>query len=375
VQRASFFDPRRRGTVIESQGEVFRSLALRLLALNRDADAFAALEAIRGRGLGEMERALARKDVTSADRAALAELLRLEAETSAAETRIVERVIGETRVDIPVDDLIHWEKAESARRSYLLSHGALRDRFAQTRFSPPKLGDLQQAASRAGIPVLLYWVANPNIIVWYAGPHGSDFRIVFLPEAVLTRKIAQLVATIDERGKTFDEQAAKELYLFLIAPFEGLLDADEVLIVPQGPIVGLPFESLIDPSTGNFLVDRWVVSYAPNATMAYEALDRPVSKITQVTAIIDPALEYTKERKGIEAVSGLELRAFDSTDVLPDKLDETLRGAQSAHMLMHGRFDVTEPLRSVLGESLPARHETRRIERLREWQARSSDLE
>jgi CHAT domain-containing protein len=355
VQRASFFDPRRRGTVIEDYGEVFPDLALRLVALNRDADAFAALEDAHARGLNEVEQVLAEKDVTAGDRMWLAELLRLEAETSAAEASIVEQVIAEARLDVSTDDLLRWERSESARNSYLLSNPRIRDRFARAKFSPVSLTELKQAAGRSGIPVLIYWVADPYIWGWYVGPHGSELRVVFLPERVLTQKIAQLVGSIDSPEMTFDERAARELYLYLIAPFEDLLDdAKQVMIVPQGPIVGLPVEALVASATGDFLVDRWVVSYAPNSTMAYQALNRPTAEIAQVTAIFDTALDYTKERKGIESVPGLQLRTFNSNEVLPDKLGDALRGAQSVHILLHGRFDMTEPLRSVLGGDFPA---------------------
>ena len=109
AQRASFFDARRRGTVIEGDSDLFRELALRLLALRRDADAFAAFESVRARGLGEMAQALGQKNVATADRAALAELLRLEAETSALETRITEDVIADARPEPPANNLSRWE--------------------------------------------------------------------------------------------------------------------------------------------------------------------------------------------------------------------------------------------------------------------------
>ncbi len=60
AERSGFFDPRRRGTVIENRGEIIRDLAIRLLALGREADAFAAFESVRARGLGELARVMAR---------------------------------------------------------------------------------------------------------------------------------------------------------------------------------------------------------------------------------------------------------------------------------------------------------------------------
>ena len=58
-ERRGFFDPRRRGTVLENRGEIVRDLALRLLALGREADAFVAFESVRARGLGELASVLA----------------------------------------------------------------------------------------------------------------------------------------------------------------------------------------------------------------------------------------------------------------------------------------------------------------------------
>ena len=78
--------------------------------------------------------------------------------------------------------------------------------------------------------------------------------------------------------QSFDQLSARELYLYLVAPFEDLLsDVKALMIVPQGPIVGLPFEALVDTGSGGFLIDRWAVSYAPNATMALTALSPGVA--------------------------------------------------------------------------------------------------
>ena len=185
------------------------------------------------------------------------------------------------------------------------------------------------------------------------GPHGSEVRIVFLPEAVLTGKVAKLTGTIAAPGKTFDETSARELYLYLVAPFEDLLDdAKQVMIVPQGAIVGLPFEALVQTGAGGFLIDRWVVSYAPNATMALDALTLAPPAIKRVTAILDVDIDdFTHESKGIEAVPGLQLSTLYSSDVLPDKLGENLAEAESVHLLLHGQFYAIEPLLSTLTET------------------------
>lgn len=348
-ERASFFDPRRRGTVLEGQGGLLANFALHLLALKQDAAGFDTFELSRARGLGELAEVLARKDVSIDDRAWLAQQVRLDAEAGAAELRIVENVIGQGIIDRPSDELTVWEKYERERRSHLLGRPDLRNRFARSSFSPSSLVDLRRAASSAGVPVLLYWVADPNVYAWYIGPHGSHFRIIFLPETVLKEKIARVNAMSDQDA-AFDEAAARELYLYLVAPFDDLLDSRQLVIVPQGEIVDVPFEALVEPETGKFVVERRTVSYAPNATMAVRSLMRSAPSIKRVTAVGDPEIDnITEETKGIGSIKGLQLRTLNWGAVAPNKLVESLRGAQSVHLLVHGTFDAWEPLLSTLG--------------------------
>jgi CHAT domain-containing protein len=86
--------------------------------------------------------------------------------------------------------------------------------------------------------------------------------------------------------------------------------------------------------------------------MALDALTRAPPAIKRVTAILDVDIDdFTQESKGIEAVPGLQLNTLHSSDVLPDKLGESLTGAESAHLLLHGEFDAIEPLLSSLTET------------------------
>ena len=348
TERASFFDPRRRGTVVERQGGLLAKLALTLLAQKQDDAAFTAFELGRARGLGELTEILARSDVALGDRAWLAQQVKLDAEASAAEQKIVESVMGEGRLERSAAELTRWEAAGHARQAHLLQRLDLRDRFARSSFAPARLQELQRATSATGIPVLLYWVEHPNIYAWYVGPHGSDFRIVFLPVAALRQKIQQLQTISDESG-ALNEAVARQLYLYLIAPFADVLDAKQLIVVPQGELLDVPFEVLIDPG-GHFLIEQRIISYAPNASAALRSLLRPVPAVRSVTAIVDPEIDdSTHETKGIGSLAGMRLRVLGADDVVPGKLVESLRGAEAAHILLHGRFNAAEPLLSALG--------------------------
>ena len=147
-------------------------------------------------------------------------------------------------------------------------------------------------------------------------------------------------------SKPFDETAARELFLYLIAPFAKQLGStaiQQIMIVPQGPLMQLPFEALIDPASGDFAIDRWAISYAPNATMAVAALDRQPHPVRTVAALVDPAIDdNTNETTAIQA-AGVKL-----TSVTRNQMFAGSWQADSLHVLTHGVFNRDEALLSSL---------------------------
>jgi hypothetical protein len=349
AERSGFFDLRRRGTVIENRGEIVRDLALRLLALRREADAFAAFESVRARGLGELASVLARPDVTADDRAWLAGLLVLEARAGAIEHRIVANMIASGRLDASAESLRGLDDLRMERRARLRANEAARARLGGgAAAAPANLDALRAAATSAGVPVLLYWTTFPNVVAWYVGPEGSEVRNVFLPESVLEDKIGRVLASSggSKGDQPFDEATARELFLFLIAPFAAQLNAasvKQIMIVPQGPLVQLPFEALIDPASGAPLIDRWAISYAPNATMAVAALQQEKRPLRTVTALVDLSIDdVTKETAAIQA-SGVRLKTVTQTELFAGSWQ-----TDSLHVLLHGEFNSAEALLSSL---------------------------
>ncbi|TMJ42295.1 MAG: CHAT domain-containing protein, partial [Alphaproteobacteria bacterium] len=355
AERRGFFDPRRRGTVIENRGEIVRDLALRLLALGREADAFVAFESVRARGLGELASVLARPDVTADDRAWLAELLVLEARAGAIEQRIVAEMVASGQLDAGAEQLRELDGLHADRRARLRSNEAVRRRFAEGAIAPSATLDaLRTGTVRSGIPVLLYWTTFGNVIAWYVGPDGSDVRNVFLPASVLEEKIGRVLASSGGTlgRQPYDETAARELFLFLLAPFAAQLSpasVTQIMIVPQGPLVRLPFEALIDPASGTPVIDRWAISYAPNATMAVAALQGEARPVRTVTALVDTIIDdNTKETAAIQA-SGAQLKTVTRKELFAGSWR-----ADSLHMLTHGEFNSAEALLSSLAPTRPA---------------------
>ena len=115
--------------------------------------------------------------------------------------------------------------------------------------------------------------------------------------------------------------------------------------MPQGALAGLPFEALIDPNSGASVIDRWAVSYAPNATMAVAALERQARPIRSVAALIDPTIDVvTGETTKIRA-SGVDLETMSRSELFAGSWR-----SDSLHVLTYGekslvRIDISSAAR------------------------------
>src|SRR5216684_3770252 len=302
---------------------------------------------IRAGGLSELASVLALPEVTPSERAWLADLLVLDAHASAIERQLVADLVAHGKLDEATERLGELDRLRSDRRARLRSNEPARARFsADPAMRTASLDGLQQAAAASRIPVLLYWTTSTNVIAWYVGADGSDVRAVFLPTRVLEQKVDSVLASSRTPSNQFDETAARELFLYLLGPFAERLNSDavsQIMIVPHGPLVRLPFESLIDPAGSASVIDRWAVSYAPNATMALQALQQDKRPVKSVVALVDQNIDdVTKETEAIKA-SGARLDRMTRSTLFAGSWK-----ADGLHILTHGNFDPTEALLSSL---------------------------
>ena len=149
------------------------------------------------------------------------------------------------------------------------------------------------------------------IVEYFLGERGSTMLL-------LTRKRIEAlsIASRDEiessvkgfvkcvsspRKPGIDEAAAarrifREIGLAEVAAGYPLID--RLIIVPDGPLHDLPFESLILPGAdrGKYLIERYRVSYAPSATIFYWLKTKPrlISRARGILAFGDP--EYDPDR-------------------------------------------------------------------------------
>lgn len=131
----------------------------------------------------------------------------------------------------------------------------------------------------------------------------------------------------------FDEAAARELYDRLLRPLEGVLEgAESLVVVPDGPLLGLPFGMLLTgptrggPTGGNFgqapwLIRRYAIVHAPSiqALMTLRGRSPASTALRAYVGFGDfrPASLAQLERSFPQGRCGTDARAAASLGSLP----------------------------------------------------------
>ena len=351
-ERASFFDPRGRGTVVENRPELVRDLGLRLLSLGRHGAAFDTFESMRASGLSSLRAALRASTPDAANRVRFAALVGAESSVSARRRRAVDQAVAGTETDEIAPLLAEIRAGEAEVRALLADEAtrALITRLDGHAFRAAALDDLTRAAKSADTAVALYWVTPANVVVWLISPTGSEVKTVFLPEPVLTAKVQALVSSVQAASRDFARTAAEALYTYLLAPFAAHLKEGRLLVVPQGVLVNLPFEVLVDPASGKHLIETVEVSYAPSATLAAEILRGLDGAPAALAAVYDPRIEaLTQEIAGLGRLPGIDVDKLASAGATGQQIIDFLGSAPGVHVLLHGVFaEGGDPLQSYL---------------------------
>jgi len=348
-ERSSLFEPRRRGTVVENRIEIVRDLGLRLLSFNQLEDAFTAFESVRSFGLSNLAAALEDIQISDAERQSLADLVQLESQASAIQNLLVESTIAGIESSRSSQRLKEIDRIRKQHRKLLLqpkTQGVI-EKLSSVKPALPTLYELQQAVGAAGIPVLLFWVTHTNVIAWVISPEDLEVKAVFLPEVAVIDKVKKITTSI--RNKKFDNTSARELHTYLIKPFSKQFTRKQILVIPQGPLLSLPFEVLIDPETGRFLAEDVAVSYAPNAAFALRVLKNPLPAVSKILAVYDEHIEnQTKEISRIAKLSYLQINAREASNLTESEVSNLLGQAENVHVLFHGEYNSEDPLQSTI---------------------------
>lgn len=177
---------------------------------------------------------------------------------------------------------------------------------------------------------------------------GVQVRNVFLPRSQLIAKASALRDSLESGPDApFDEEHARQLYLYLIQPMVPHLSTHHLVIIPHEELNSIPFQALCDPGTGKYVGETYAVSYAPSATVLAALTRTDALKTGRLLAVADPGLAaaidevnaigrlYPNRSKVVQAATKADLKSLSGDyDVV--------------HLSMHGEFNEREPMLSYL---------------------------
>ncbi len=264
-----------------------------------------------------------------------------------------------------------------AGEHYLKKVGALRPRIRRLEeallrslrelgASDRELASLQSAAVtdletvRASLPAAVtlveYFIARDTVFACVLDAGG--FEIVPLASASRARKLHrflqfQLSASAPGNGGApalageAMQSHLEELYGMLIAPIRRRLSADHLVIVPHGFLHYLPFHALHDG--GGYLVDRFIISYAPSAEVLYlcSVKENAWEDASLVLGVADARAPHILDEARAVAASlpGAKLLLGEQANA------EALRrghGSRFVHIATHGHFRRDNPMFSAI---------------------------
>lgn len=173
---------------------------------------------------------------------------------------------GETR--------LAFERAERSRARTLL------DRFSHPDNAPADTLPLSEIQRRlpSGVVLVAYTLFQDRWIAWTV----RRDRFSQIERAAASASLAEQVRLLRDslesgptRRRSF-ERASTALYRELITPLESeIRDASLVVFIPDGALHRLPFGALLNPESGQFLLQRVAVAKSPSASVYIEALQKP----------------------------------------------------------------------------------------------------
>ncbi len=359
--RGRLRDERDRRLFLEDKINFYYYPIQHLLSRRRHAEAFDLLQRSRSRALAEL---LSSREIALAEpraRELNARLLALRAEITSAQSELfTDSSLGVTDANHAkiTEDVNHLRDLEKRQDAVITDSGASAPKLGELIGAKPperiSLESLQQLAARERFDVLQYLLLNDQVVVWWIGANGSQARVVFLPRSVAMAKVKALRDSLECKHcstlPAFNEEIARQLFLFLIQPVRQYIQSDHLVILPHDVLHQLPFQVLIDPDDGKFLGEKFRLSYAPSATILANLA--PVGSISkgQLLAAYDPTISTNVGDQGEIATITKLYRGRNQVIENPTEavIRRQVEGANFVHLSVHGKFNAEEPLLSYL---------------------------
>lgn len=339
------------GSFLEDKMNIYYYPLEDFLDRRRYAEAFDLLERSKSRAMADLLRSQELELKGPAERKFYADSVNLDAKISSSQKKLFKlRSEGESGGQIAAIER-EIQKLNEDRQNLVkkISTEGLRLRelvAPQT----ATLAQLQQAMRQDRFEVLSYLVMPSKVILWHISGDAINVRSIYLPRLALIKKVTSLRQSLSERdgGRTFDEQTARELFLFLVQPALQWIKTDHLVIIPHDDLSNIPFQVLQNPADNKFLGETFRLSYIPNATTLLKLKKMESIRGGNLLAAANP---YIVDSEDVQAIGNLH---SGRNKIITDRLiDEASLKAQVAdyklvHLSVHGKFVREAPLLSYL---------------------------
>lgn len=133
---------------------------------------------------------------------------------------------------------------------------------------PLMLGNIRERMP-AKTQILQYCVLDDKVLIWVVSKAKFEVAEKKIALSSLTQKALdywQSLSSLSEPEAEESRRKGIELYDLLIRPVETLLEKDTpICIVPDKALNYLPFNALVSSGTGRYMIQDYVLSFAPSA--------------------------------------------------------------------------------------------------------------
>jgi CHAT domain-containing protein/tetratricopeptide (TPR) repeat protein len=227
--------------------------------------------------------------------------------------------------------------------------------------APATVAGARAVAARLRSTIVSYWVGPSALVIWVVRPAGDPLmvRVPVRPAQLMT--LVRATAGLDDgasaaRGLLMTDRAQRapwrELERLLVEPIEPLLpraSGSRLTIVPHGPLFGLSFAGLRQPS-GRYLLEDYDLHYVP----AIAALSEPAGTrdVPAGAALVVgdpgpldadagaeplPALPWARrEADAVRAALGAETTVLADAEATEARVRASIGGRRVLHFATHG---------------------------------------
>ncbi len=174
-------------------------------------------------------------------------------------------------------------------RAQVIENGNEKDLHFSSISQPLGLSDIQTKL-HDDVQIIQYSAQQDKLLIWLINKKEIVTHAENIGLKALNEKVTGYLQTISRKKDEDLEKIkgnARELYTYLIKPIESHLErSKEICIVPDKILHHLPFASLISDNLAGYLLENFVLTYAPSSSIFIKCSEIAVDKATGNTESI-----------------------------------------------------------------------------------------